>query len=191
MENMLIYLLFCGAIATAVIVALKKYKVTNWVTGGAEAEPLHPYSSKRMMNRGEFRLFSIIDKWRREKARDLSLSAQVSYGSFIRNDDIRKWRDIASLRADFVLVGQDGYVKAIIEFDGEGHYGDNVVQAAKVEDRDLRKNTAAVESGISLLRIPAQASVIEIRECLDRELLVDAKPVVVTAPEDRVIHRKV
>lgn len=149
-----------------------------------------PWTAKRIVNQSEGRLYVTLERWRRDKARDLNLSTQVSYGSFIAAKKIEDWRKIGSKHADFVFWGRDGYVRAIIEFDGGGHYGNSRDAAEKTRQRDEVKNAAALSANIPLIRIPAESSVSDIIEALESVLLPKQDPVVVSAATDNVSHLK-
>lgn len=149
------------------------------------------YSAKRIVNQSEGKLYVALERWRRENAKELNLSTQVSYGAFIGAKKHEDWRAIASKHADFVFWGRDGYVRAIIEFDGEGHYGDSKDAADKVRQRDEIKNAAAISANIPLIRIPASASNDDIVEALGTVLRPKREPIVVKAPADNVAHMKI
>lgn len=149
------------------------------------------YSSKRIVNASEGKLYVVLERWRRERARDLNLSTQVSYGAFIAAKEHDDWRKIASKHADFVFWGRDGYVRAIVEFDGSGHYGDSRNAAQKVKDRDELKNAAAISANIPLIRIPQGSSQQDIEQMLSAVLAPEQGPKVVKAATDNVAHMKV
>jgi hypothetical protein len=129
------------------------------------------FRSKSLLNRSEARLYSLMERWRCENARCLRLSPQVPYGAFIGSRFKSNWLSIAFKRADFVFWDADGYVKAIVEFDGSGHYGDSRRSAKKVRARDGLKNKAAFAAKIPLIRVPQMASREDILEALTSVLL--------------------
>ncbi len=133
-----------------------------------------PYEAKQIVNATEGKLYSLLEKWRRENARHLNLSTQVSYGSFIGAKNKADWLRIASKHADFVFWGRDRYPKAVIEYDGAGHYGSSREAARKVKERDGIKNKAVCSANIPLIRIPANASERDIVDTLNRVLLPPA-----------------
>jgi hypothetical protein len=162
-------------------------KVQDWMTAGDRAPP---FSARPMLNNSEFRLYRTLERWRRQYAPTLNLSAQVGYGSFLTSET-DDWRSIASKHADFVFWGQDGYVQAIIELDGAGHYGNSRAEAAKVRERDRIKNAAALSANIPLIRIPQNSSAQDIHRTLAEVLVTPPQaPTRVRAPDDRVSHKK-
>jgi hypothetical protein len=162
-------------------------KVQGW-TSPADRAP--PFSARPMLNTSEFRLYRALERWRREHAPRLNLSAQVGYGSFLTSET-DDWRSIASKHADFVFWGQDGYVQAIIELDGDGHYGNSRTEAAKVRERDRIKNAAALSANIPLIRIPQNSNAQDIHRTLAEVLVTTPQaPTRVRAPDDRVAHKK-
>lgn len=149
------------------------------------------YTSKRLLNASEGKLYVTLERWRRENARDLNLSTQVSYGAFIGAKERDDWRKVAVKHADFVFWGRDGYVRAIVEFDGSGHYGDSREAAQKVQARDEIKNAAAISANIPLIRIPQGTSQKDLEETLAAVLLPAKGPKIVTDAADNVAHLKV
>lgn len=149
------------------------------------------YSAKRIVNASEGKLYVILERWRRERACDLNLSTQVSYGAFIAAKEHDDWRKIASKHADFVFWERDGYVRAIVEFDGSGHYGDSRSAAQKVKERDEVKNAAAISANIPLIRIPQGSTQQDIEATLNAVLAPEQSPKVVRTATDNVAHLKV
>lgn len=136
-----------------------------------------PYSSRALMNASEARLYVVMERWRRSKARDLTISPQVSYGAFLAAKGKPAWLRIASKRADFVIWDSDGLVRAIIEFDGKGHYGKNSRDKIAVKKRDKLKNDAARAAAIPLIRIPPTATSTQIEQTLEMVLLLSSEQV--------------
>lgn len=170
-----------------IVILFVAWQVQNRLTRKSGGE----YSSKRIMNASEGKLYIVLDRWRRERARDLNLSTQVSYGSFIAAKDHEHWRKIAAKHADFVFWGRDGYVRAIVEFDGSGHYGDSRTAAQKVKERDEVKNAAAISANIPLIRIPQGSTQKDIEDTLNAVLAPEQSPKVVKGTTDNVAHMKV
>ncbi|ARO16021.1 plasmid pRiA4b ORF-3-like protein (plasmid) [Ketogulonicigenium robustum] len=110
------------------------------------------YSSKQLMNKSEFRLYNLLNRWRHENRPDLILSPQVPYGAFIQAQG-NLWRGLVAKRADFVIWSKDGFVRAIIEYDGPGHHGKNSASARKVIERDKLKDKAALKANFALIRV--------------------------------------
>lgn len=156
----------------------------------AQTQTAASFAARPLLNKSEARLYSILERWRRDHGRGLNLSTQVSYGAFLSAEK-PAWQTIAAKHADFVFWRPDGYVRAIIEFDGDGHYGNSKVEATKVIERDRIKNQAALSANIPLIRIPSDATSEEIRSTLD-EILGGhpGNPVLVSDADSKVPHAK-
>lgn len=139
------------------------------------------YSSRPILNASEGRLYQVLERWRRENARHLNLSVQVAYGSFLSAEATDDWRKVAAKHADFVFWGKDRFVKAVIEYDGAGHYGSSREEAQKVAERDRVKDAAVSSANIPLIRIPQNASEADIRATLAQVLTPSSAPQIVAA----------
>lgn len=153
--------------------------------GGRKVETA-AYSAKPILNKSESKLYWMLERWRRENAKDLVLSTQVAYGSFLTTKNLADWNRVAAKHADFVFWGRDNYVKLIIEFDGAGHYGSNRNAAENARRRDEIKNAAAIAAGIPLVRVPQSATADELRKILEVVLCPEQQPIVVKGARDAV-----
>jgi len=182
----MIDMLILPIIATFALILILALRTKHFI--GKPQNTNDTYSSKRLLNVSEGKLYTSLEKWRRANARELNLSAQVCYGAFISADDDEMWRKIAFKQADFIFWGRDGYVKAIIEFDGSGHYGRNSNDAQKAKSRDQIKNAAAMSANIPLIRIPQNASPSDIDKTISDVLLGKRAPLVVQHQSDTVMQ---
>ena len=161
-----------------------------WLKTWRRAGRAPAFSARPLLNKSELWLYRTLERWRRDHARTLNLSAQVSYGSFL-NAENGGWRSVASKHADFVFWGEGGHVRAIIEFDGAGHYGNSRAEAAKVRDRDRIKNQAALSANIPLIRFPASSTAEDVHRILAEVLILAPQaPTRVRTPDDMVLHDK-
>jgi hypothetical protein len=137
------------------------------------------YKKKRLLNGSELKLHGILERWRRQHAKHLHLACQVSYGAFIGAKDRTEWNRVRFKMADFVFYGPDGYVRAIVEYDGHGHSGNSKADFEKVRERDQIKNDAAIAANIPLIRVPPEISADMIAETLTEVLCPPQETVVI------------
>ncbi|RWR30539.1 DUF2726 domain-containing protein [Sinirhodobacter populi] len=161
------------------------------VAGVGENETLPEYRAQPIINGSELKLYYKLERWRRKHAPNHSLSVQVKYGSFITASSPKIRGLVQNSVADFVLWGPDRYVRVIIEFDGAGHYGDSLTDAAAAKERDRKKNAAALSANIPLIRVGQDTPEGEIEQALIKVLKIAPSPVIVQAEVDRVDHVKV
>jgi len=111
------------------------------------------FTQRPLLNKSEHRLWIEIEGWRVKSSPRLTLSAQVSYGEFLSSQRTDHYRAINTKRADIVLWDDHGMVRAVIEYDGRGHWGDTPQDADRAQHADLLKNRALASAGIPLLRV--------------------------------------
>lgn len=128
------------------------------------------YHSRPLLNHSEIKVWRHLDQWRSQKAPALQISTQVAYGEFLGTTRDDHYRAINTKRADFTLWDKDGHVRAVIEFDGKGHWGDTDDDAQRASHADQIKNRALSSAGIPLLRVAAGYSVSELHSSLDQLL---------------------
>lgn len=128
------------------------------------------YHSRPLLNHSEIKVWRHLDQWRSQKAPALQISTQVAYGEFLGTTRDDHYRAINTKRADFTLWDKDGHVRAVIEFDGKGHWGDTDDDAQRASHADQIKNRALSSAAIPLLRVAAGYSVSELHSSLDQLL---------------------
>ena len=87
---------------------------------------------------------------------DWIIMCQVSYGAFLKNKDFGTYNKVNSKRADFVAVGKDLTVKAVIEYQGSGHFGRTTQSREKAIESDRIKRLSTSQAGIVFIEIPAK-----------------------------------
>jgi len=122
---------------------------------GKKVSQVPPFEARPLMNKTEAKVFKVLvevlpDDW--------ILMCQVSYGSFLKNKDFGAYRKVNSKRADFVAVGKDLTVKAVIEYQGSGHFGRTQKSREKAIESDRIKRLSTSQAGIVFIEIPAKFS---------------------------------
>ena len=92
------------------------------------------FFTKKLMNKGEFKLFKNLDSFIKEEYPSFRLFPQVSMGEFLRSTEANAYYAINSKRVDFLIIDPYGEPKVVVEYQGAGHYQQNS------EERDLIKN---------------------------------------------------
>ncbi|PZQ48798.1 MAG: hypothetical protein DI556_13365 [Rhodovulum sulfidophilum] len=124
-----------------------------------------------MLNHSERGLLRVLTAFCANDATWLTVSPQVSYGAFLNTRDQNRWREISRKRADFVLWSQeDGFVYAVVEFDGSGHWGRQKDEYEAARNADLVKNHACSSAGIPIIRVLQDYAPSAVRDTL-REAL--------------------
>ena len=108
-----------------------------------------------LMNKGEFRVFSILERSLSQSARGFRLMAQTNLGEFLKPDpktpDALKSEAFASInskRVDFLVIDTSGRAALAVEVQGSGHY---LGQTAFM--RDAVKKEALRRAGVPLLEV--------------------------------------
>ncbi len=120
------------------------------------------FESKTLLNKSEQRLYRMVEGI---VPSDCRVMAQVSYGEILRCKNRRKFFSINAKRADLVISDPHFNVLAVIEYQGQGHYGPTVKSRRNACDRDRQKRRALAEAGVPLIEIPPK---------FDQELVRDA-----------------
>ncbi|WP_435170308.1 DUF2726 domain-containing protein [Falsirhodobacter sp. 1013] len=105
------------------------------------------------MNKTEERLFKML---RGELPSGWTLMCQVSYGSFLKNRDYRRYMSVNSKRADFVVLDPSLAVAAVVEYQGGGHYGNTRQSRIRAEESDKIKRRACSQAAIPFFELPAK-----------------------------------
>lgn len=150
-----------GFLAVIAFVAKRKYLSKGDKNGSSNTvQPVYSlnpaelqFSPRPLVNKSEQRIWREVEAWRIANVPRLSLSTQVSYGEFLTTPRNDHFRAINTKRADFVLWDDLGMVRAVIEYDGRGHWGDNDHDAQRADHADQVKNRALASAGIPLLRV--------------------------------------
>ena len=112
--------------------------------------------SCNLLNKSELRLFFELRKSAYTSlGSNCYVMAQVSYGEFLKANSRSVFFSFNSKRADFVLMGSVSQPLAVIEYQGSGHYGFNLVSRFKAMKSDRIKRRLLKRAQIPLLEVPA------------------------------------
>lgn len=105
------------------------------------------FSARPVMNRGEARLFEILERACAAEAPGWRVMAQVSLGEILASPDADAFRAINSKRVDLLLVGPDAMPLHAIELQGSGHH------LGPAATRDAIKKEALRKAGVGYLEV--------------------------------------
>ena len=114
-----------------------------------------PFETRPLLNKTEARVLKTLSD---VLPNDWMVMCQVSYGAFLKNKDFATYRKVNSKRADFVAVGKDLTVKAVIEYQGSSHFGRSSESHKRANESDRIKRLATSQAGLILIEIPAKFS---------------------------------
>ena len=125
-----------------------------------------------LMNREEFRVYTILERAVSERRDGYRLMAQTSLGEIIRpkeslgskDDRDLAFRSINSKRLDFAIFDRSGRLALAIEYQGSGHYHHKSFM------RDAVKREALRKAGVPLLEVTARFKLDELAEQVRRAL---------------------
>jgi Protein of unknown function (DUF2726) len=121
------------------------------------------YRRKRVMNRGEYRVFSAIE--RAVQSRGFRVFAQTSLGELLETADADAFAAINSKRADIVVINSGGFAVAVFEVQGTGHSLNSDTRL-----RDMTKRAALESAGVAVVEVTGWESEDEIASRLARSL---------------------
>jgi very-short-patch-repair endonuclease len=105
------------------------------------------FERKRVMNRGEYRVFRIIELEIDSNWRGYRVLSQTALGEVIGSADREAHGAINSKRADVMVIDAGGYPVLAVEVQGKGHFG------ADAAARDAVKKEALRKAGVAYLEI--------------------------------------
>jgi hypothetical protein len=124
------------------------------------------FDKKKVMNRGEYRVFRIVEEEVLAHRRGYRVMSQTSLGEIIGSNDRRAFESINSKRVDVLVIAPSGYPVGAIEFHGQGHHHGDAAARDAVKREALRK--AGVEY-VEILYTHSDASIAQIiQEMLSR-----------------------
>ena len=91
------------------------------------------------MNRGEARLFAVLERACAAEAPGWRVMPQVSLGEILASPDAEAFRAITSKRVDLLLVGPDAMPLHAVELQGSGHHLDSAATRDAIKKAALRK----------------------------------------------------
>ena len=143
-----------------------------------DTAPVAGFRKRPLLNTLEMSVYLSLCRWAETRDTDLHVSAQVAMGEFIGHQDYQQFRRINTKRVDFALFESTGLVKAVVEYDGRGHWGKTANEAQQAQDRDQLKNQVLREAGIPLIRLTERMGPRDIMKEMDLalvEYMPDAK----------------
>lgn len=143
-----------------------------------DTAPVAGFRKRPLLNTLEMSVYLSLCRWAETRDTDLHVSAQVAMGEFISHQDYQQFRRINTKRVDFALFESTGSVKAVVEYDGRGHWGKTANEAQQAQDRDQLKNQVLREAGIPLIRLTERMGPRDIMKEMDLalvEYMPDAK----------------
>lgn len=115
------------------------------------------FKAKRLLNRGETRVFAALEPIVSELAPGWHVMAQVSLGEVLDADSGQAFNTINAKRVDFLLVDAEMRPRHAIEYQGQGHH-----QGAAAA-RDAVKKEALRRAGIGYAEVFADDTPAELR----------------------------
>ncbi|WP_205480389.1 DUF2726 domain-containing protein [Sphingomonas arenae] len=115
------------------------------------------FRAKRLLNRGEGRVFAALEPIVRELAPGWHVMAQVSLGEVLDADSTEAFNTINAKRVDFLLVDAEMKPRHAIEYQGQGHHQGTAAA------RDAVKKEALRRAGIGYAEVFADDTPAELR----------------------------
>lgn len=110
-----------------------------------------------VLNRGEARLFDVLERACAAKVPGWRVMAQVSLGEVLTSADAEAYRAINSKRVDLLLVGDDGMPLHAVELQGRGHH------LGPAATRDAIKKEALRKAGVGYIEVFSGDTPAEVR----------------------------
>ena len=155
------------------------------------------FERKKIFNKEESEVFYLVqDILKQPCFKAWHVHGQVSLGQIIKTsaDDWENYqsdrahKSINSKRADMVVTNTYGLPVLLIEYNGDGHYGDTSDSRDKANKRDLVKNIAAEKAGIGVVTLlPERQMSKEQKHALISASLFDALAQAYTTQKAKVI----
>ncbi|MCH4891927.1 DUF2726 domain-containing protein [Sphingomonas sp. SFZ2018-12] len=115
------------------------------------------FSPRKILNRGEARLYSVLCNAIEEMGLGWRVMAQVSLGEILASPSEAAYRAINSKRVDLLLVCAQGNPLHAVEFQGSGHH------LGPAATRDAIKREALRKAGIGFIEVMPGDTPAEIR----------------------------
>ena len=97
------------------------------------------FSTRKLMNRDEFKLFTLLDTFIKSHHIGYRLFSQVSMGEFLQSEDSEAYNAINGKRVDFLIIGPYGDPKVVIEYQGSGHYQQSAIERDQIKELACQK----------------------------------------------------
>jgi hypothetical protein len=127
-----------------------------------------------LLNRGEARLFGLVERVCAELAPDWRVMAQVSMGEILSSPSDEAYRAINSKRVDLLILGPHGHALHAIEYQGSGHH------LGPAATRDAVKKEALRKAGVGYVEVKSGDTPGEVK-ALIQKLMQVAGPAAITA----------
>lgn len=101
------------------------------------------FHKKRIMNKGEVRVFYAIESLIKASNSGHRIFAQTSLGEIIGSEDKRAFDCINAKRVDFIIIDSQGWPVVAVEYQGSGHYQGTAVMRDAVKKEALRRASVA------------------------------------------------
>lgn len=111
------------------------------------------FTRAKLLNRPETQLYKLLV---RDVPQGWVVMCQVSYGAMVANKSFGRYSTINAKRADFVILDTDLAVRAVIEYQGTGHFGFSTQGRKRAKASDAVKRKALREAGLLLIEVPAK-----------------------------------
>ncbi len=121
-----------------------------------------PFTARPVLNRGESRLFDVLERACAAETPGWRVLAQVSLGEILTSPDEEAYRAINSKRVDLLLVGIDSRPLHAIELQGSGHH------LGPAATRDAIKKEALRRAGIGYREVTPGDTPADIRALVAR-----------------------
>jgi hypothetical protein len=122
------------------------------------------FERRQLLNRSEYRAFKIIEADIAAARRGYRVFAQASLGEVLMSPDENAFHSINCKRVDFLIIDQNGWPVAAVEYQGDGHYQGTAAARDAVKKEALRK------AGIRYVEITPVDSPEQIRSRMREQL---------------------
>ena len=116
------------------------------------------FKPRRLLNRGEQRLFALLERVCAEHAPDWRVMAQVSMGEILASDNAEAYRAVNSKRVDMLLIDANGMPMHAVEMQGTGHH------IGPAATRDAVKREALRRAGVGMLEVQVGDTPADVRK---------------------------
>jgi hypothetical protein len=120
------------------------------------------FTAKRLLNRGESRVFAALEPVVAELAPGWRVMAQVSLGEVLDADSTEAFNTINAKRVDFLLVDGEMKPRHAVEYQGQGHHQGTAAA------RDAVKKEALRRAGIGFFEVHADDTPAELHRAVAR-----------------------
>lgn len=123
----------------------------------------HDFSQRSLLNRGEKRVFEIIERSLSEENSSWRAMCQVSLGEILSSPNENAFRAVNSKRVDMLIVDKGFKPLYAIELQGSGHHLGNTAAA-----RDAVKKEALRKAGVGYIEIISGDTPAELRRTIGK-----------------------